>query len=507
MSETKRHEGRSAEELEGVTLLGNQNTTYKYDYTPEVLETFPNKHPEHDYLVTFDAYEFTSLCVTGDTMIDIATDETVNPDGVPIKDLVGTEGYVFCVDPETLQPLARKYSNVRKTRENVPVVKVIMDVLMRDKEHYNQHRTMTIKCTPDHPFLVRRGFKGSEWVKAKDLKPDMRLVASQRHGDCMRYDKPRHRLVAEAIFDEDLMQVHHIDHNHFNNTPDNLANLSNSEHHHLHRSQDYGYDESLDIDTLVALYEMGENFSSLAKKYNCDVSTIESRIGHLVNKRSQQESLQIQCDMKNFERDQEIMELYQKGYLLSEIADYMQIHSTTVSQAIKHRGGAIRESNYARYHRRTLDLPPLNHKVVAVVDAGCEDVYNMEVEDVENYFANEVIVHNCPKTGQPDFAKVVINYVPNEVMVESKSLKIYLFSFRSRGDFHEDCINTICNDLIALMDPKYIEVKGCFAPRGGIAIFPAVSWANPKFDYEDFRKQRMLDLVRDASNRTVRYDM
>ena len=78
----------------------------------------------------------------------------------------------------------------------------------------------------------------------------------------------------------------------------------------------------------------------------------------------------------------------------------------------------------------------------------------------------------CPKTGQPDFAKIIINYIPRVRMVESKSLKLYLFSFRNHGDFHEDCVNIILNDLWNLMDPRYIEVKGIFTPRGGIAIHP-----------------------------------
>lgn len=78
----------------------------------------------------------------------------------------------------------------------------------------------------------------------------------------------------------------------------------------------------------------------------------------------------------------------------------------------------------------------------------------------------------CPKTGQPDFAKIIINYIPRVKMVESKSLKLYLFSFRNHGDFHEDCVNIILNDLRNLMDPLYIEVLGIFTPRGGIAIHP-----------------------------------
>ena len=63
----------------------------------------------------------------------------------------------------------------------------------------------------------------------------------------------------------------------------------------------------------------------------------------------------------------------------------------------------------------------------------------------------------CPKTGQPDFGHIIINYIPRTLMVESKSLKLYLFSFRNHGDFHEDCVNIIMKDLVKLMDPKYIE--------------------------------------------------
>jgi 7-cyano-7-deazaguanine reductase len=79
----------------------------------------------------------------------------------------------------------------------------------------------------------------------------------------------------------------------------------------------------------------------------------------------------------------------------------------------------------------------------------------------------------CPKTNQPDFATIYISYIPGELMVESKSLKLYLFSFRNHGDFHEDCMNIIMNDLIDLMDPKYIEVWGKFTPRGGLLALEA----------------------------------
>lgn len=99
----------------------------------------------------------------------------------------------------------------------------------------------------------------------------------------------------------------------------------------------------------------------------------------------------------------------------------------------------------------------------------------------------------CPKTGQPDFAEIIINYIPDKRMVESKSLKLYLFSFRNHGDFHEDCTNIIMKDLINLMDPKYIEVKGNFLPRGGISILPFANYAKPGSGYECMVTKRQFD--------------
>lgn len=81
----------------------------------------------------------------------------------------------------------------------------------------------------------------------------------------------------------------------------------------------------------------------------------------------------------------------------------------------------------------------------------------------------------CPKTGQPDFATLTIRYIPSKRLVESKSLKLYLFGFRNNGDFHEDVVNIIYDDLRKLLKPKYLEVYGKFAARGGISIDPFVN--------------------------------
>ncbi|MCH5231498.1 MAG: preQ(1) synthase [Muribaculaceae bacterium] len=100
----------------------------------------------------------------------------------------------------------------------------------------------------------------------------------------------------------------------------------------------------------------------------------------------------------------------------------------------------------------------------------------------------------CPKTGQPDFGHIMISYIPGKRMVESKSLKLYLFSFRNHGDFHEDVVNIIMKDLKKLMDPKYIEVKGDFMPRGGISILPFANDGDE--EHQDLVKERRRDILR-----------
>ncbi|HEY0125202.1 MAG TPA: preQ(1) synthase [Rhizobium sp.] len=76
----------------------------------------------------------------------------------------------------------------------------------------------------------------------------------------------------------------------------------------------------------------------------------------------------------------------------------------------------------------------------------------------------------CPMTGQPDFAHIVIDYVPNDWLVESKSLKLFLHSFRNHGAFHEDCSIYIAKRLVELLEPKWLRIGAYWYPRGGIPI-------------------------------------
>ncbi len=85
-------------------------------------------------------------------------------------------------------------------------------------------------------------------------------------------------------------------------------------------------------------------------------------------------------------------------------------------------------------------------------------------------FAAPEFTSLCPVTGQPDFAHLVIDYLPDEWLVESKSLKLYLASFRNHGAFHEDCTLRIGKDLVALLKPRWFRIGAYFYPRGGMPI-------------------------------------
>lgn len=151
-----------------------------------------------------------------------------------------------------------------------------------------------------------------------------------------------------------------------------------------------------------------------------------------------------------------------------------------------------------RTKEETKDLTLLGNKGVEY-----RDTYSPEVLEtfINKHPENDYMVtfdcpeftSLCPITGQPDFAHIYINYIPNEKMVESKSLKLYLFSFRNQGDFHEDCVNIIMKDLVKLMEPKYLEVKGVFMPRGGISIYPFANYGMKGTEYEQIAKKRLFE--------------
>lgn len=457
--------------------LGSAETNYKYDKpSVDILEIFENQYPQRDYIVEYIFNEFTSLCLCSDMRIDVATNETLYPEGRPIKDLVGTSGHVFSFDREKNTPVARRYHSVRKTQENVPVVRVSF-TLLKGASNARTPVEKSIVCTPTHPFLVRTGWGKFAWVAASELKKDMQLVADQRNADLIR-GKARHRLILEDIEGRELESNeigHHIDYNHFNNTPDNLCVEFKSEHISLHQTARYAI--NLDIQKLVQEYEDGANFHSLAQKYAVDVSTIYSRIAHLVERREQRDSLRLTNNSVLLDQQKaECRALYDRGYTTGELAHFYDRHSTTISSWIQDAGGLLRTSLETKKMEERGELPSLNHRVVGVVDAGVSDVYNMEVEDTECFFAEGVVVHNCPKTGQPDFAAITIRYTPNKYCIETKSLKLYFLMYRQYGSFMETIVNKILDDCVHICQPRYMEIIGKFNARGGTLINVTASY-------------------------------
>jgi len=99
----------------------------------------------------------------------------------------------------------------------------------------------------------------------------------------------------------------------------------------------------------------------------------------------------------------------------------------------------------------------------------------------------------CPVTGQPDYGRLTIEYVPGRLCVESKSLKLYLVGYRNHGSFHEACVNRVADDLAAKLSPRYLRVYGDFKPRGGIAIRPLA--VRPAPDLTDGEQARCLGLL------------
>ena len=145
---------------------------------------------------------------------------------------------------------------------------------------------------------------------------------------------------------------------------------------------------------------------------------------------------------------------------------------------------------------QTDDLTLLGGKTEYKQDYAPEVLEGFENKNPENdywvTFDAPEFTSLCPITNQPDFATIRIDYIPAVKMVESKSLKLYLFSFRNHGAFHEDCVNIIMKDLIKLMDPKYIEVTGIFTPRGGISIYPYANYGKPVTKFEKLAEDRLF---------------
>lgn len=136
------------------------------------------------------------------------------------------------------------------------------------------------------------------------------------------------------------------------------------------------------------------------------------------------------------------------------------------------------------------------------------------LERFENHFTplqdDEQIVNldcfefasRCKKTNQPDYGTIYISYIPNKYLVESKSLKLYLFSYQTHQDFHETCCHMIMEDLVKLLEPKFLSVYADFNSRGGISILPYSIYADE--NHQDLKKAMQVSLMTEIIHHTPR---
>jgi 7-cyano-7-deazaguanine reductase len=114
--------------------------------------------------------------------------------------------------------------------------------------------------------------------------------------------------------------------------------------------------------------------------------------------------------------------------------------------------------------------------------------FRSQLETFENQFPDrdyriEIVAPEftsvCPKTGQPDYGTLTISYIPNKLCIELKSLKLYLQSYRNEGIFYEHVTNTILDDLIAVIEPRWMKIEAAFNPRGGMTETVTVKYTAP----------------------------
>ena len=124
-----------------------------------------------------------------------------------------------------------------------------------------------------------------------------------------------------------------------------------------------------------------------------------------------------------------------------------------------------------KYNGLTLLKSSENHYPETPDEAKLE-VFENQYSDRDYWitFDSPEFTSRCPITNQPDFGKIIIRYIPDEKCIESKSLKLYLFSFRNHNTFHEEVVNRILDDLVRVCKPRKAIVVGDFNPRGGISI-------------------------------------
>lgn len=355
---------------------------------------FPGKH-EIDFerlgeLVTIIA---PNECLAGGTLVDVPRDLRKQPDGIPIRDLVGTSPLVYSYDGERL--VVARASNVRKTGMMRPVFRVKFTAEPKRLKR-GLLPPMEITATEDHPFMLRDG----SYRLVRDLEPGDSLMPLYRNKEgayiqIHRNDgtlEDEHRMVGSFLNGSALLtsdHAHHDDENTWNNSENNIKVLTASAHATLHgtmRPPTYnvhprGMAGKQHTDEVKAQIK-----SSLANHWTPARRRERAETFRKANPQAYQ-------DKATLER------LYlEEGLSSRKIAARLDTSFSNVLNAMRHHGIQRRNKRAA------------NHTVVSVEFAGYEDVYDLEVPEFHNFVANGVVVHNCGKTILLQLMSAGVNY-------------------------------------------------------------------------------------------------
>lgn len=327
-------------------------------------------------------------CLHGDTLIDTTNGR------IPIKDLVGKTGHVYCYSEKDHRIAARPFSDVRKTGEMQEVIRVVLD------------NGKQIVCTPDHPFMTRMG----EWVEAKDLTPKQSLMPFHAlldsHGHMVVHLNNGSRIFAHRLVYGDCVgelpndswtwNVHHKDFDKLNNDPSNLVVVSRAAHASMHKRGAKASPEALhnirsaNARRVYSAEQRAERSARLLARQEEMHAWRKTEDGHRWHVEHVAESIGTKVP-RHF-----VCQVCGKPF---ESVNY---HSKFCSNNCRAANGrATRKAKYnmsdvTRY--RLMAEGVFNHKVALVEPYGFADVYNMEVEDTHNFSAEGVIVHNCDST-------------------------------------------------------------------------------------------------------------
>lgn len=320
-------------------------------------------------------------CVAGETLISTPSGD------FPIKDLVGQTPLIYAYDTNLNELIVTRPSEIALTKHNAEVLEIVLD------------DGSIIKATPNHPFLMRRGYQGTgKYTEAKDLKPGDSLMPFYRQDD-HGYNRIRvkekqydleHRFIYEFLNGEikEGNVVHHIDGDRRNNDPVNLIEMTSEDHSSLHNAGKVISDKTKSLIKSNHAPCDGENNSMYGRNHSEET---KKKIG---------------------ERSRERDAGYggsKKGWFTSEKATQMNKSSWADPEIRARRIAGIKAAKMKK------SVVADNHKVVSIRKAGREDVYNMEVPKTKNFIAGGVVVHNCIH----EHPELALNHGPGPTIVLS----------------------------------------------------------------------------------------